>query len=248
MNRRDERLTIVAVHGAWRDGTAWNQVAGHLRRAGHEVHHPTTAGHGPGAQPGVTVAEAVDSIVEYVHRHRLHDVVLVGHSLGGLFVSQSAPLLSDRLKTVVFLAAFVPESGQSVYDTMPVAAQEYFRNATDEQGFITQDFDRVRNKYLSTLDHASAREAYRQMSLQPAVMFDTPVDQTGFDHLIAGGLSVSYIDLGGDLAMGPDGWYATFAHRLGPNPRVIRIPTEPHEITYTNPRAAACAIVAAARN
>lgn len=239
-----ERHTFVLVHGAWRDARTWTGVAERLRAAGHEVHTPTIAGHGPGAAP-VGLDRAVAGLVEFVEARELTDVVLVGHSLGGLYVSLAVPRLLARLRRVVYLVAFVPSHGRTLYDLMPDPAVAYFRAATVD-GAITQSFERVHRLYLSTMVVAAARESYTQMSPQHVGPFDTVVDTTAFDTVLRSGrLPVSYIDVTGDRAMGPAGWYAAFADRLGPV-RLVRVHGQSHEITWTAPGPAADAIVEAA--
>ncbi|MGH8875785.1 MAG: alpha/beta fold hydrolase [Stackebrandtia sp.] len=231
--------TFVLVHGAWRDSRAWAGVAEHLRSCGHDVYTPTIAAAG--------LDEAIDSLVDYIEREDLSDVVLVGHSLGGLYISLAAPRVASRLRRLVYLAAFVPTDGASLYDLMPGPAATYFRDTTGDDGRIVQPFGRVRDLYLSSLDADAARAAYAEMIPQPAAVFDTRVDTSDFDALLASGtLPVSYIDVTGDRVMGPAGWYACFAERLGPA-RLVQVCGQSHEITHTAPELTAAAIIDAGR-
>ena len=76
--------TYVLIHGAWHDGGCWDDVAGELRAAGHDVHAPTLAGQGRGdIDRTVGHAEAVASAASAIVTADLRDFVLVGHSYGG---------------------------------------------------------------------------------------------------------------------------------------------------------------------
>ncbi|MGH8883496.1 MAG: hypothetical protein ACRD0P_40160, partial [Stackebrandtia sp.] len=165
-----------------------------------------------------------------------------------LYVSLAAPRLAGRLRRLVYLAAFVPSHGLNLYDLMPAHAATYFRDTTTDHGTITQPFTRVRDLYLSTLDIDAARAAYAQMIPQNATVFDTRTDTAAFDTLLASEtVGVSYIDVTADRVMGPAGWYACFADRLGPA-RYVQVCGQSHEITYTAPDLAAAAIIEAGRD
>jgi pimeloyl-ACP methyl ester carboxylesterase len=76
--------TFVLIHGSWHGGWAWQAVIRHLEARGHQAYAPTLAGHGPAAKRvGITHRDCVDSVVSYIRKQDLHDVILVGHSFGG---------------------------------------------------------------------------------------------------------------------------------------------------------------------
>ena len=86
--------TYVLIHGAWHDGSCWDDVAGELRAAGHDVHAPTLAGQGRGdVDRSVGHADAVASAADAIVGADLRDIVLVGHSYGGTIVSKLAEQL-----------------------------------------------------------------------------------------------------------------------------------------------------------
>jgi pimeloyl-ACP methyl ester carboxylesterase len=82
--------TFVLVHGAWLGGWCWQRVAPHLRRSGHEVYTPTLTGLGERAHllsRDVGLDTHVQDIVGVLECEDLLEVVLVGHSFGGMVVS-----------------------------------------------------------------------------------------------------------------------------------------------------------------
>jgi pimeloyl-ACP methyl ester carboxylesterase len=78
--------TYVLVHGAWHTGEMLEPVAEQLRAGGALVHCPTSAGNRAGvSRSEIGLREAIASLVDYLQRHDLRDVRLVGHSFGGRF-------------------------------------------------------------------------------------------------------------------------------------------------------------------
>jgi pimeloyl-ACP methyl ester carboxylesterase len=110
---------IVLVHGAWGGAWIWRRVLAPLRAAGHEVHALTLTGDGDRAHlrhPGIKLATHVQDVVAAVQAEELQDVLLVGHSYGGMVVTGAADrLLQAGPKAVgglVYVDAMVPLPGE----------------------------------------------------------------------------------------------------------------------------------------
>jgi pimeloyl-ACP methyl ester carboxylesterase len=117
--------TFVLVHGAFRGGWAWRRVRRHLSAAGHDVYAPSLIGAGELAEllPGVDgLAVWVDQIAALIELEDLDDVVLVGHSQGGLVTTSVAARLPERIAALVHLDAAVPAPGQRALDLAPGGA------------------------------------------------------------------------------------------------------------------------------
>ena len=99
--------TFVLVHGAFRGGWAWDRVAPLLRAAGHEVHAPTLSAAATGLR---TWTDQVAGLVTS------DDVVLAGHSQGGVVVREVALREPERVRAIVYLDAAVPEPGERAVD------------------------------------------------------------------------------------------------------------------------------------
>ncbi len=111
--------TFVLVHGAWHGGWCWKRVAPALRAAGHDVYTPTLTGLGERAHlanPSIGLETHVQDIVNVLNYEELREVILVGHSYGGLVITGVADRQPDRLAHLVYLDAFVPRPGQSLFD------------------------------------------------------------------------------------------------------------------------------------
>jgi pimeloyl-ACP methyl ester carboxylesterase len=107
--------TFILVHGAWHGGWCWDSVAMLLGGAGHRVQAPDLAGLGADRTPlaGITLAgwrEQIDAAPE--------PVVLVGHSRGGIVISEVAEARPDRIACLVYLAAFLLRDGETIARTM----------------------------------------------------------------------------------------------------------------------------------
>jgi len=109
--------TYVIVHGAWGGGWDWKQVDSALDASGGKVYRPTLTGLGERVHlltPAVDLTTHITDIVNVIRFENLRDVVLVGHSYGGMVISGVADRIPDRIRRVVYVDAFVPENGESV--------------------------------------------------------------------------------------------------------------------------------------
>jgi len=128
------RTTFVLVHGAWGGGWDWWTVDSLLTARGHRVERVTLTGLGERehlASADIGLDTHVTDVVNRILWERLDDVVLVGHSYGGVVVSGAADRVPDRLRRVVYVDAILPESGRSVIDVMGATGERLFANAVD---------------------------------------------------------------------------------------------------------------------
>ena len=119
--------TFLIIHGAWSAGWAWKKMRPRLRALGHEVFTPTCTGLGERAHlahPEVSLDTHIDDMLAVLEYEDLHDVVLVGHSYGGMVATGVADRAAARLQQLVYLDAFVPQDGQSAFDLIPAKARE----------------------------------------------------------------------------------------------------------------------------
>jgi pimeloyl-ACP methyl ester carboxylesterase len=110
--------TFVLVHGAWGGAHGFRHVRRSLREAGHEVFTPSLTGIGERVHlvsPQVGLNTHVTDVVHTVLYEDLDGIVLLGFSYGGMVVSGALEHIGDRIASLVFLDAFVPADGDSVY-------------------------------------------------------------------------------------------------------------------------------------
>ena len=111
--------TFVLVHGAWGGAWIWRRVIGPLRAAGHEVHAVTLTGDGERAhlrRRDISLQTHLDDVLGLIDAEELSDVVLVGHSYGGMVITGVADALlargAVRLQHLVYVDAMVPVPGE----------------------------------------------------------------------------------------------------------------------------------------
>jgi pimeloyl-ACP methyl ester carboxylesterase len=124
--------TFVLVHGAWHGGWCWRRVADLLTAKGHKVFTPTLTGLGERShllREGINVSTHVADVVNLLKWERLDNVVLCGHSYGGLVVSGVAEQMAPAIGSIVFLDAFLPENGDSMGELTSQAVRDQLKAA-----------------------------------------------------------------------------------------------------------------------
>jgi pimeloyl-ACP methyl ester carboxylesterase len=119
--------TFVLVHGAWHGSWCWKRVRTQLQQLGHEVFTPTLSGVGGRSHllsPDINLETHIQDIENFIRWEELHDVVLCGHSYGGMVVTGVADRMPERIRSLVFLDAFVPDSGQCLEDFAPFSEDQ----------------------------------------------------------------------------------------------------------------------------
>lgn len=108
-------MIYVLVHGSWHGAWCWQKVIPLLTRAGHQVLAPDLPAHGQDKTPyvNVTLGDYVDCIGALLAKCD-EPVILVGHSMAGMVISQVAEQFPEKIKKLVYLAAFLPQSGESL--------------------------------------------------------------------------------------------------------------------------------------
>jgi len=125
---------FVLVQGTWIGGWYWRPIAQALRKAGHEVYTPTLTGLGERIHlmnPGINLDTHIADVANVFEFEELSDVVLVGHSYGGMVITGVADRSPDKIRSMVYLDAFVPQNGNALINFLPpdhprpAAASEY---------------------------------------------------------------------------------------------------------------------------
>lgn len=114
---REAPKRFVIVHGAWGGGWDWRGIDSILTRQGHTVDRVTLTGLGDRvhlASPNIGLDTHVSDVVNAIEFEKLNDVVLIGHSYGGMVITGVAERIPQRIRHLVYVDAFLPEHGESV--------------------------------------------------------------------------------------------------------------------------------------
>ena len=145
---------IVLIPGSWLGAWAWRDVTPRLRAEGHDVHELTLTGFGDRAhlaQRGVDFETHVADILGHLETEELDDVVLVAHSYSGSVGTVAATRAAERIRKLVYVAGFVPESGKTLFEQLPPFVSAEIRKYVDD-GLIQVAPDDVLDKFYG--DHA----------------------------------------------------------------------------------------------
>ncbi len=111
--------TFLVCHGAWGAGYGWRKMHPLMAAAGHRLVTPSYTGLGERshlAHQGIDLEFHVNDMLQVLKYEDLSDVVLLGHSYGGMVATGVADRARDRIAQLIYLDAFVPEDGQSLFD------------------------------------------------------------------------------------------------------------------------------------
>ena len=122
---------IVMVASGWHGGWALTPIARTLRGQGHEVFTPTLTGLGERshlARGGINLDTHIEDVANVIRFERLNEIILCGHSYAGMVITGVADRLPERIASLVYVDAFVPQDGQSWWD---LAGDRYRKLAID---------------------------------------------------------------------------------------------------------------------
>ena len=232
--------TYVLVHGAWHTGDELESVAESIREAGHVAHAPTVKGNRPGDVKNIGLAEAIETIIEFLDEHELEDIVLVGHSYGGMIITAIADRLPHRVRRLVYWNAFVPNDGESVYDMLTPQHIALLSASAAEwgDGSVMLPFQVWRETLI-------AQSAYKLLNPHPLKTLTekislkiNPADMS---------IGKSYINGTEDISLPHQHpWHPRLSQKLGLF-RLIQI-SGSHELCFSNPVQLARAIMDAGRD
>jgi pimeloyl-ACP methyl ester carboxylesterase len=126
---------IVLVPGGFHGGWYFSPILADIRKAGHNVHAATLTGLGDRAHLGdarTNLDTHIQDVITLIEHEKLEDVIILGHSYGGMVISGVADRLAGRIKTIIYLDALVPEDGDSIFKLMPEVSVNVFCGLTTD--------------------------------------------------------------------------------------------------------------------
>jgi pimeloyl-ACP methyl ester carboxylesterase len=161
--------TYVLVHGAWHGGWCWRLVRELLHED--QVFAPSLTGLGERkhlARADVDLETHIIDIVNLLEMEDLRDVILVGHSYGGMVVTGVADRASRRIKRLVYLDAFVPESGKCALDYVVPERAARMREEGERVGSVTPPplslWGITKQEHIDFIKPREVRHPYRTMA------------------------------------------------------------------------------------
>ena len=128
---------LVTVHGAWAGGWHFKKIAPLLEAKGWKVYRPSLSGlgeHFNTARTDIGLATHIDDIVNFILFEDLHDVILLGHSYGGMVITGVADRIPERISRLIYLDAFLPVDGENLMSLRKAGAPQIEKMEKD--GFI----------------------------------------------------------------------------------------------------------------
>jgi pimeloyl-ACP methyl ester carboxylesterase len=184
-------MRFVLVHGAWHGAWCWEPVITELEGAGHTVTAPDLPGSGEDRTPlaDVTLDAYAERICAVLGAEE-EPAVLVGHSMGGIAVTQAAERCPERVASLVYVAAFLPGDGQSLVDLagLPEGAGDKVQPNMVIEGeppSVTLSADAAREAFYGACDEERTAWALKRLRPQALAPFVTPVTLGGASADIA---------------------------------------------------------------
>ena len=167
---------FVLVHGAWHGAWTWYRVLAELEQDGHVVTALDLPSHGIDDQNPATVTmdAYVDSVLATLDDSP-QPVVLVGHSLGGMVITVAAQARPDKVKLLVYAAAFLPPNGQTLLDLSGDPDSLVGPALQFGRGIVDIDRDAVNAAFYGTSPDADRALARVLLEPTPMAPFATPV-------------------------------------------------------------------------
>lgn len=130
--------TFVLVHGGWHGGWCYQRTARLLRSQGFEVYAPTLSGISDRSNVlsrSIGLSTHVDEIANLLEWEDLNNVVLCGHSYGGMVISGVVGKVASRISSMSYIDAIVPRNGEAMHDVLPPDRRERHQSWAQERGF-----------------------------------------------------------------------------------------------------------------
>jgi pimeloyl-ACP methyl ester carboxylesterase len=228
---------IVLVHGAFGRAACWDRVAPGLRAAGHTVEAIDLPGAGDDPTPvaEVTLDRYARKVCEAIDGGS--PAVLVGHSMGGIVITQAAALCPERIERLVYVAAFVPWDGMSLIDMtqLPEAAGDQIQASMVVEGdppVARMTPESARAARYGCCDDEQVTYALARNGPQAVAPLAHPVALEGPDGEAFDALSRAYVMCLQDMAIRPP-LQRLMIERAGCDP-VIEIDTD-HAVWASRP-------------
>ncbi len=225
--------TFLLIHGAWHGGWCWEKITPILEENGHRVLTPDLPGHGSDATPAaeVTLKHYTDKVVEILDNED-KPVNLVGHSMGGLVITQASEYRPEKIRKLIYLTGFLLRDGEILMqyaepDQEALVVPNLIMSADNASAVVNDTV--LRETFYGTCSDEDYLKARKRLVPQSGQPFVTPVSIS--DERF-GRLSRAYITCLRDRAISPNYQNKMFTNT--PCEKVVAIDSD-HSPFYSAP-------------
>ncbi|MDR6550364.1 alpha/beta fold hydrolase [Paenibacillus qinlingensis] len=175
--------TFVLVHGSWHGAWCWERIVLMLEEAGHRVIALDLPGHGQDHTPlaEVNLKSYTDHLNAILEKES-EKVILVGHSMAGLVISQTAEYLPEKIEKLVYLCAYLPENGQTLLQISQNEKKDKESPSiviiSEDQTFMDIKDELIKESFYGDCSEEEVIKAKEKLCLEPLAPFFTPVNLT----------------------------------------------------------------------
>ena len=194
----------LLVHGAWAGGWSWEKVVPLLEQKGHAVKAPDLPGHGMDETPlsGVNLQAYTEKICQVLDEFD-DQVILVGHSMGGIVISQAAEARPQKVKKLVYLAAYLLQNGQTIMQVFEGDKGSLLGAnliMADDQSHINLKEEGIKDVIYTDASDEDLKRIMERVVPQASMPFATPINITEENY---GSIPRVYIECTNDLVITP---------------------------------------------
>jgi pimeloyl-ACP methyl ester carboxylesterase len=168
---KTDGATYVLVHGAWGGGDGYDGTAKALGAAGHTVYVVALTGLGTRAKeisPAITLTTHITDVLAVIDKAKLSNVILVGHSYGGMIITGVAAKRAAKIRGLVYIDAFLPRDGEALWDIATDPERKHYIDAQRDAPGLVAPFP----------------GAPPHLTRHPLLTLLEPVHMSGDEHLI----------------------------------------------------------------
>ena len=174
--------TYVLIHGAWHGAWCWKNVTPLIEKEGHKVVAPDLPGHGKDTRPiaEITLQAYTDRVCQILDEQS-ESVILVGHSMGGVVITQTAEYRPEKIKKLVYVTAFLLQNGEFLLQhTWPDTEALVLPNLimSEDQSYATVKEEALKEAFYADCSDEDVEFAKSRLVPQAAAPFATPVSTT----------------------------------------------------------------------
>jgi pimeloyl-ACP methyl ester carboxylesterase len=178
--------------------------------------------------------EAIQSIIDFLAASNLKNVILVGHSYGGMIITGVADRIPKHIRRLVYWNAFVPNDGEGIYDMLPEQHVELFAAIAAERGdgCVVLPFQIWREAFINDVDLGTAQRAYDMLNPHSIKTLSDKISLKTNPAEIA--VAKSYVNCTEDISLPHHyPWHPRLSQKLGLF-RLVQV-SGSHELCFSNP-------------